>query len=196
MEGMGGGENPTNVDGELRRVCSSKSCLKKLVDDAENVSTPTIMKKNVSFHQIEIAQYPMELGDNPSATGAPITIGWEPQDTSVFGFEEYEGVKPPPRDRASMLMPSEARNNLLLAQGVTMKELQRVAKENKKIQMQRSNSIGSIKWDTYNYAIEKTRRKIKKAKSLVLISRSASSPINGKLSRSNSEDDVSGPIVF
>jgi hypothetical protein len=60
----------------MERVMSSKSCLKKLDGTSSNHSSLSNMQRSVSFHQIEINQFSVEIGDNPCADGVPIQIGW------------------------------------------------------------------------------------------------------------------------
>jgi hypothetical protein len=74
----------------MRRVMSSKCCLKKLetTNDSSSSSLP-IFKRNVSFHQIEINQFPID----PCADGVPIQICWLPDQTDVLDFELYESSK-------------------------------------------------------------------------------------------------------
>ena len=164
-------ENPAELDpSDALRRCLS--CKKKFDDPSK--SSPSLMRKNVSFHEIEISQYPIEIGDNPSANGAPLTIGWDPQSKFVFDLEAYESVKPKPREGPQLLIPPKIRKEMLLSNGTTMRELIEVTREQKKIQIQRSNSVDNMKWDRVNFALEKTRRKIKKVTSLVSLSRTSS----------------------
>ena len=51
---------------------------------------PTQTTKTVSFGDITITEYPIVLGDHPSCTGCPITIGWEPMRRYTWSLDEYE----------------------------------------------------------------------------------------------------------
>jgi hypothetical protein len=122
--------------------------------------------KNVSFHQIEIREFPMELGDNPSAIGAPITIGWEPQANDILEFDEYEAAKEGvAREKSQLRMPAKFRAELLQNQGTTMKQIMDVQKQSKKIQKARVDSIKSMRWDNVNEKLESARRTVKKVAS-------------------------------
>ena len=50
--------------------------------------------RRVSFHQIEIREYPRCLGDNPSVTfGPPMSIGWKHNQSYVLDVDQYENYK-------------------------------------------------------------------------------------------------------
>jgi hypothetical protein len=50
-------------------------------------------RRHVSFHAIEIAEHPYELGDNPSVrNGCPIQLGWLPQRLVTVDIDTYEGT--------------------------------------------------------------------------------------------------------
>jgi hypothetical protein len=52
-------------------------------------------KKSVSFApKLRIREFPIILGDNPSATvGPPICIDWEPQGESTANLDVYEYLR-------------------------------------------------------------------------------------------------------
>jgi hypothetical protein len=88
---MSGSNKEDEAPAGMKRNLSSKSCLKKLgnenAGEARSIPPSLAMSKSVSFHKIEIGQYPIELGDNPCATGPPIQIGWKPESKAVFPLE-------------------------------------------------------------------------------------------------------------
>jgi hypothetical protein len=160
---------------------SSKSCLKKLIEEGSSSSfsrssKTSSMPKNVSFHQIEIAEYHMELGDNPCAQGVPVTIGWEAHQTNVFDLQQYEAVKPERRDSYNLHMPPAIRHALIYSQGTSNAAMAAAMNEARKIRKSRMQSIKNRKWDDLHYKLEKTRRTIKKVASLTSLRSSLSSP--------------------
>jgi hypothetical protein len=201
---MSGSNKEDEAPAGMKRNLSSKSCLKKLgnenAGEARSIPPSLAMSKSVSFHKIEIGQYPIELGDNPCATGPPIQIGWKPESKAVFPLDLYESEKPEPRNRASLIMPPNYRRNMLLSQGTTARELLEVTRESKAIQSHRRKSVNNMKWDTVNYALERARRKMKKVASLGSL---ACSPPNschflhqvvpGAMYH---DEDADGPICF
>ena len=107
-------------------------------------------------------EFPIELGDNPCAKGAPITIGWEPQDQRMFELDEYEKKKPAPRSKHEMHIPASIRESLLQSQGATMKQIRQATRESQKINQLRQQSVQNRKWDGVNMALESASRKLKK----------------------------------
>jgi hypothetical protein len=182
----------------MRRVKSSKSCFKKLgaTNHSSCSSLPTF-KRNVSFHQIEINQFPIEIGDNPCADGVPIQIGWLPDQTDVFDFELYESSKMEPRDRHEFHMPAEIRQAMLFSNGAKTQDMVDAIREVKKIKKSRVRSIKNRKWDSFNYSMESARRKLKKVASLPSLT-SAHSHHHYPASPGSNGFDVEedGPITF
>jgi hypothetical protein len=119
--------------------------------------------RSVSFDKIEIKEFAITLGDHPMASGAPLTIEWEPQTDDVFEFEEYQNGKPESRARIEFLIPPGVRAAMLQSQGTSRTEIEERKKEIKKIQKSRQDSVNSMKWDGVNEAMESCRRKVKKA---------------------------------
>jgi hypothetical protein len=155
-------DNDNNSTPIMQRV-SSKSCLKS---EASNSSTSlSNLKRNVSFHQIEINQFSVEIGDNPCAVGVPIQIGWTPNQTDVLDLELYESSKPEPRDRHEFHMPPQIRHALLFTNGVHPKDMRNAIREGEKIKKSRERSIQSQKWDGLHYTLETARRRLKKVTS-------------------------------
>lgn len=190
---------PTSTEFQTTtRRSSSKSCLKKLVEQDANETTTTSemgLAKRVSFHKLEISEYPMEMGDNPSASGVPITIGWKPQEQYTYDVEDYEAMKPTPRSRLEMQIPSSMRYDMLAAQGTTMKQMREAMEANKKIQMRRSKSVNNMKWDKMNYAFEKAQRKIKRVASLGSMPKGSSFSLDIKPSfKSSSSATAADPL--
>ena len=78
----------------------------------------------VAFSTIEIKEYPIIAGDNPSVTiGVPITIAWAPVETRRCTVDDYEERKPSPRSMMELRMPSSYRVDLLRRLGFTRDEI-------------------------------------------------------------------------
>ena len=96
------------------------------------------------------------------ASGAPLTIEWDPQTNDVYEFEEYQNGKPESRARIEFLIPAAVRATMLQNQGTSETEIVERTKEMKKIQKSRMHCVRSMKWDGVNAALESARRKAKK----------------------------------
>lgn len=68
----------------------------------------------VRFHQIEIIELPIILGDNPSvAKGPPLTVGWDALRRSTFTIDFYETHRPKRRPtRKELLISASGRQEL------------------------------------------------------------------------------------
>ena len=161
----------------------------------------------------------MELGDNPCAEGLPVTIGWEADETHVFDLDQYESVKPPPRERMEFHMPSCMRYEMI-SKDSSRSEIMAAVKETQKVQKFRAQSVKSQKWDDLHYKMEKAKRKLKKVASLPLFfskssgndslrnyqinggseemskttTLSVTNTVGGATSAASDQDDGSGPI--
>lgn len=78
----------------------------------------TMIEKTVSFDQIFVREYALELGDNPSCKrGPPLTISWEFEELGAFDVERFEEERPPRRISREMIMPFEKREEILVQMG-------------------------------------------------------------------------------
>ena len=96
---------------------------------------------HVKFNSIQIRNYDITLGDNPSCNyGPPVTLDWnydEMEPISVDAYEEGRGR--PPRKMHQLHMLSRQRANLLkITAGVTDDEITAAMDEMRKIQKERN----------------------------------------------------------
>ena len=81
----------------------SKSCLRTRNEEEENENdghcqnissgrpSANQTKKKIWFNKVEIKEYPIILGDNPSTSdGVPLTIDWKPQRYEQWDLHDYE----------------------------------------------------------------------------------------------------------
>jgi hypothetical protein len=100
--------------------------------------------KKVSFGNLTITEYPMELGDNPSCgSGAPVTIGWEPQGSQIRNMELYEYTRFPRRSGKQLYLSVQNRARLLLKGGYTLQEIGRATHGVELARKLRADSISS-----------------------------------------------------
>jgi hypothetical protein len=171
--------------------------LNQLLDSINKASTEhSIMttpgNRNVHFHEIEVALYPVQVGDNPTADGVPISLGWVVDEKHSFSLDDYESSKPEPRSRAELLMPAQVRRDMLENLGFTAREMLNTVQELKKIKRSRQKSIKGQKWDKLHLVVEKSRRKMKNIRGSVL-SNNESSPSQSDESRLLDEELLRDP---
>ena len=59
----------------------------------------------VSFSTLEVREFPLVLGVNPSTLrGPPVEIDWNPQSCNVVDLEVFESQRSPRRTEAQLLM--------------------------------------------------------------------------------------------
>jgi hypothetical protein len=86
--------------------------------------SPPSKDKNVSFENLIINEFPIELGDNAPKTGAPIGMSRTACRRLVIDLEYFESNRPPRRHR-SLIMTAEARTDRLLLAGHSLEEILR-----------------------------------------------------------------------
>jgi hypothetical protein len=80
--------------------------------------------KQVTFGDLTIAEYPIELGDNPGCSrGAPLTIGWEPRVISTVNLEFYECTRGDRRSGKQLMIPVFKRAALLFEAGYSIEQI-------------------------------------------------------------------------
>jgi hypothetical protein len=93
--------------------------------------SPLKPKRRVSFHNIEIQEYPIIPGDNPAVTmGVPLTIDWEPLLKISLRVDEYEKKRPSrSRSMVELRMPMARRYQVLHSLQFSRREILRYAKQ-------------------------------------------------------------------
>lgn len=102
------------------------------------VEEPPLMRRSssqVSFGDVEIREYELALGDNPSCRDGPaVQLGWRYSEGAPEPIKQYEeqreGFR---RDRFQMALPASHRQDLLREFGYSHNEMQEAQKEAKKV---------------------------------------------------------------
>jgi hypothetical protein len=97
-------------------------------DDDESTSTTddcSSSHQHVGFSTVEIREYPIQIGDNPSVTrGVPITIGWDHCSSYKLNLDDFELVRPARRLKLQLKMESLDRIRMLKAMGYSRQDIQ------------------------------------------------------------------------
>ena len=117
----------------------------------------------VSFSCLEIHEFPMTLGDHPSAiSGPPVALDWNSEAReSIVDLDEYEQKRNPRRKRKQLRLSYRDRKRLLEQQkGFTTEQVNSAWKEALLIRQQRQETLkrGSLMmmWDDFS---ESSQRK-------------------------------------
>jgi hypothetical protein len=98
-------------------------------------------KKSVSFDTIEILQFGICLGDNPSVStfSVPITIEWQAYKRTVLSVEAFENIRPPRQEQVRKFSPL-IREQMLLDKGFSPDEIEDAVLEARGISYGRATS--------------------------------------------------------
>jgi hypothetical protein len=99
--------------------------------------------RNVSFSCLDIKEFPITLGDHPSATsGPPVMLAAEPLCQRVVSLDEYEQKRCPRRPRQQLKLSYRDRKGILeREQGFTTEEVNQAWAQALKIRKQRHETL-------------------------------------------------------
>lgn len=141
---------------------SGKSAMSTDCSDSEDSTmSTTSANANVKFSLIEIRDYDVTLGDNPSCVyGPPISLDWEYEVRDPICINAYEEARPVRRKMHQMHMLSRHRAILLKTKaGVTDDEIEMVMEEMKQIRKGRKMTKMSLPFAKLQEAAESAQRK-------------------------------------
>lgn len=129
------------------------------------------IKRNVSFSNISMRNYPLVLGDNPSVSyGPPTTLAWDFEETHEIELEAYEKHRPPRRKPREMLLNYYQRKEILTNSGHSEQEIKDAKRQAEKAKRQRNATKSLMPLMKLEDAAHSAARKAKRA-----VSRSGSS---------------------
>eukprot|EP00980_Cylindrotheca_fusiformis_P031046 scaffold25739_cov113-Cylindrotheca_fusiformis.AAC.2 len=173
---LGSPNSPTSPERSTpprSRIVKQKSCLKvpdmccsTSSDSSASSGSSSIIQheRSVSFHSVEINEFPMILGDNPDCSGIPVQIGWQPHRVEKLSLDTYEEQKPQPRKRPDLVLTPEKREAIVA--GTPQKEIRTAVHEANQIRRYRQYSVDCMSQDEWDYKMERFERKVKKVLSL------------------------------
>ena len=118
----------------------------------------------VGFNNVDMRNYPIVLGDNPSVSkGAPISVDWEHFGECCFDVDKYEEVrKDERRTKAQMRIPYDVRYDILERAGELDEVVDSVVKEIENIKSMRDKIARQSDWQArIDAAKEKANRGLK-----------------------------------
>jgi len=125
--------------------------------------TPRI-KRNVSFSNIRMRNYPLILGDNPSVSyGPPTTLDWHFEETNEINLEAYEEHRAPRRRPREMLLNYYQRKAILEQSGHSEEEMKKAKRQAERVKRQRSATKSMVQFMVVENAVQSAARKAKRA---------------------------------
>jgi len=119
----------------------------------------------VKFNVIEIREYDIIVGENPSVTSGPaISIGWNyyKERTTRVLLEEYEAFRGPRRSGAEMVLPVCVRIEILTEHGFTMREIFEAMEDVARAKSRRNMTVTNMKFSKLEEVMESAVRKTKR----------------------------------
>jgi hypothetical protein len=135
---------------------SQESCGSKQRDE-------TFLRKRVSFSDVHVIEFPIELGDNPSVTrGCPLTLGWDVLSRTSYDVDTYESIRPIDQRRSvkNLRISPSRRTQILLDQGHSLQEIASTAIDVLKLKGSRSRSVQNRKYDRLYGALVKAGHRV------------------------------------
>ncbi|CAJ1954329.1 unnamed protein product [Cylindrotheca closterium] len=122
------------------------------------------LRSKVGFRDVEVRHYERCISDNPSVQdGPPIGIGWKVEEEQKFSVDEFEGsrefVRQP--DVNSLMLPKTHRQELLLSEGFSKKEIAQSVRSVIKAKNQRRQTVNNLDKIPLEEFMENTKRSVK-----------------------------------
>lgn len=123
------------------------------------IAPPEKKVTSVSFSSLQIREYPIRVGDNPSImTGTPLTIDWVHVNVINCGIDEYESGKPPPRTMVELRIPGKCRYQILKNQGFSQEEIRRGTRAANICRSQRTRTQDTMQLAPLQESLEKVKK--------------------------------------
>eukprot|EP00814_Leptocylindrus_danicus_P004896 CAMPEP_0116022308 /NCGR_PEP_ID=MMETSP0321-20121206/10910_1 /TAXON_ID=163516 /ORGANISM="Leptocylindrus danicus var. danicus, Strain B650" /LENGTH=258 /DNA_ID=CAMNT_0003493355 /DNA_START=96 /DNA_END=872 /DNA_ORIENTATION=- len=120
------------------------------------------VSSNVSFNKVQIREYPVTIGDNPSvSTGPPLSIGWDVQEEYHHDLDDYEDGRGPRRETFQMIVPRKTREDMLKHAGHSRREFASAIRGTIRTKNQRKATVRNLQFAKADEGIEKVARKLK-----------------------------------
>lgn len=119
-------------------------------------------RRSVGFSHIQVREYELELGDNPScAYGPPLTFSWEHCSDNTIDIDDYESNRYERRTLRQMhLNASQRRNILIWCAGYSENDIKMVERDVKTLRTKRWITNKMLPARKIEEAIQSVRRKV------------------------------------
>jgi hypothetical protein len=149
---------PTSV--QIHRALSPVSPSKRM-----RKSVGGTLRRQVTFHQVEIRRYPMVAGDNPACQmGAPVQLDWGFEELPALDLDDFEATRSQTRRRKlhHLILNYFQRNRILAGVGYTEDEIRQAEKEVDKERFRRDITKMVCPFWKLEDCVQSLRRKIKR----------------------------------
>jgi len=127
-------------------------------------NSSSALDRSVSFHNVEIREYNMTIGDNPSARmGPPVGISWEHRNEVSMPLNDYEDGRGERRTQQEMIITKERKYDIIKESGVPNREIASTVRKTNKIKNQRMQTVNNAtSFSKFEEAFESAMRKGKR----------------------------------
>jgi len=138
-----------------KSTCRLSNCNSSYMSDVD---------RSVSFHKVEIREYNMTIGDNPSSRmGPPVGISWKHRNEVSMSLNDYEDVRGERRTLKEMFLPRERKYDIIKESGVPNKQIASTIRQVNRIKNQRIQTANNAtKFQKFEEGFESAIRKIKR----------------------------------
>jgi len=159
-EGLARGGNDSFRMSARQLKSSPNLCL---LDDG-GANLPPTLKRNVSFHKVEVRNYDVTVGDNPAVTtGPPVSLDWTYfPEHEVKHVEEYEAERAMRKKKDELRIGRAEREARLKAEGYTEVDMIRAIHEAEEAQKRRNETVRTLHAMEGELLVENMSRKIKR----------------------------------
>jgi len=123
------------------------------------------LNRSVRFNEIEIREYNVIVGDNPSVHfGPPISIGWDYDKENLVRIpvEDYESVRGERRVAKQLVIPGMIRVEKLHENGVSRSDIVKAVRQVSRAKHKRNQTVNNIKISRLEEAAQSAFRKLKR----------------------------------
>ena len=112
----------------------------KTPETSNDTSSSLRPSHQVSFDNVTIRSYHMEIGDNPYCSiGPPIGLSWEFDEESTIDLDEYECERKPRREQRHLVLSYYRRRDILRNAGFSEMEIKTAAASAARIRRRRES---------------------------------------------------------
>ena len=126
--------------GDSKHLKSPPQSILKTPETSNDTKTNLRSSREVTFDNITIRSYHMEIGDHPCCSiGPPIGLSWEFDEESTIDLDIYECERKPRRQLRHLVLSYYRRRDILRNAGFSEKEIQTAAASAARIRRQRES---------------------------------------------------------
>ena len=160
----------TNSNSSTDESSSDESFDMVVNESGSDVCTPKDIKGPVRFSMVEVREYPITVGVNPSCEFGPaLELGWKYDNTKLYDVDMFEDDRTalPRRTEEELVLSSYQREDMLLESGFTMRQIWNKTHEKDAYRRgaeksKRKNGFAKLKIAFNSIGAERKRRKATK----------------------------------